>query len=168
MRNLQVSRLRTLLTVALSAGLLTAGLAVAPGASAVETTAGSPDRVNAPYTPCYVDGITYGQGSPVGSAPLKWKYSGTPYAGARYDRCTNTVKFYYGGYRNLDHYAVRWTLSPQGTTHTFNDYAAGSRVATLRARHTSGYYTTYTVQVRAYYGNLHTAWSPIVYLSYYP
>jgi hypothetical protein len=117
------------------------------------------------YTPCHTDGETFGKGSPFGSAPLRWKYRDSPYAGARYNRCANKVTFYYGGYPELHHYDVKWTLSPKGTTTTDNDYAAGSRKTTLNATHTSGY-TTYTVQVRACSATACTRWSPIVYLTY--
>jgi hypothetical protein len=112
-----------------------------------------------------VDGETFGEGTPVGSAPLTWKYGGTPYAGARYDGCANTVTFYHRGYTNPSYYKVKWTLSPKGTTTAYDSYAAGSLKKTLRATHTSGY-TTYTVQVRACSGTLCTRWSPIVYLTY--
>jgi hypothetical protein len=140
-----------------------AGITGAPGAGAEETTVGPPS--GGPYTPCIVDGETFGEGTPVGSAPLTWKYGGTPYAGARYDGCANTVTFYYGGYTNPSYYKVKWTLSPKGTTTAYDSYAAGSLKKTLRATHTSGY-TTYTVQVRACSGTLCTRWSPIVYLTY--
>ena len=157
LENLRASRLRTVMTVAAAGAILVAGLTVAPGAGAEETTVGPPSR--GPYTPCHVDGETFGKGTPVGSAPLLWKYDGTPYAGARYDSCANKVTFYYGGYTNPSYYKVKWTLSPKGTTTTYNTYAAGSRQKTLSATHTSGY-TTYTVQVRACSGTLCTRWSP--------
>lgn len=158
-------RQRLITTAVAAGGLLVAGLAVAPSALAEEATTGFSSSVKGPYTPCNVDGQTFGKGTPVGSAPLKWKYSGTPYAGARYDRCTNTVTLYYGGYKYLSYYDVKWTLSPRGTTTTYKDYAAGSRKNSLPATHVNGY-TTYTVQVRACYGNLCTSWSPLVYLMY--
>lgn len=168
MKLFSVTRLRSTLTVAAACGLLVAGLSAAPGTGAVEATAQAQNSGRGPYTSCYVDGQTFGEGTPVGSGPLKWKYSGTPYAGARYDRCTNTVTLYYGGYNAPSWYNVRWTLSPAGETHTYNNHAAGSRKKTLTATHADGRYTTYTVQVRACSGTLCTAWSPIVYLSYYP
>ncbi|MFM9702566.1 hypothetical protein [Streptomyces galilaeus] len=168
MKNLATTRLRTTMTVAAAGGLLVAGLTAAPGAGANEATAQVQNSGKAPYTPCYTDGETYNKGTPVGSAPLKWKYSTTPYAGARYDRCKNTVTLYYGGYKAPSWYKVKWTLSPAGETHRYNDYAAGSRKLVLTATHAKGQYTTYTVQVRACSGTLCTAWSPIVYLSYYP
>ncbi|UUS35074.1 MULTISPECIES: hypothetical protein [Streptomyces] len=166
MKIFPATKLRTTMTVAVASGLFVAGLTV-PGAGAKEMTAQAQSN-KAPYTPCYVDGHTFNKGTPVGSGPLKWKHSGTPYAGARYDRCTNTVTLYYGGYKAPAWYKVKWTLSPAGETHTYNDRAAGSRKKTLPAAHAKGQYTSYTVQVRACSGTLCTAWSPIVYLSYYP
>jgi hypothetical protein len=164
LENLRASRLRTVVTVAAAGAILVTGLNAAPDAGAEETTVGPPSR--GPYTPCHVDGETFGNGTPVGSAPLRWKDPrGTPYAGARYDRCANTVTFYYGGYTNPSYYKVKWTLSPKGTTTTYDTSAAGSRKKTLTATHTSGY-TTYTVQVKACSGTLCTRWSPIVYLTY--
>ncbi|GHK04720.1 hypothetical protein SY2F82_65170 [Streptomyces sp. Y2F8-2] len=167
MQLLPTTRLRSTATVAAASGLLLAGLTAAPGAGAEAATAGGPSGDKAPYTTCYVDGQSFGEGTPVGSGPLKWQYSGTPWAGARYDRCKNTVTLYYGGYKAPAWYQVRWSLSPQQTLDTYNTQGAGARHKTMVASHADNT-TSYTLQVRACSGTLCTRWSPLIILSYYP
>lgn len=164
---LPATRLRTTMTVAAASGLLVAGLSAVPGAGAEEATTGAQSSGKSPYTTCYVDGQSFGEGSPVGSGPLKWKYSGTPWAGARYDRCKNTVTFYYGGYTFPAWYQVKWGLRPQQELHTYSTQGAGSRYKTVVASHADNT-TIYTLTVRACSGNLCTRWSPLIILSYYP
>lgn len=166
MKLLPTIRLRTA-TVAAASGLLLAGLTAAPSAGAEAATAGAQSGGKAPYTTCYVDGQSFGEGTPVGSGPLKWQYSGTPWAGARYDRCKNTVTLYYGGYKAPASYEVKWGLTPQQTLHTYTTQGAGTRYKTMVASHTDNT-TIYTLQVRALNGNLSTQWSPLIILSYYP
>jgi len=159
-------------TVAACAVLLAAGVAVAPAAGATQRS-GAPTAAKAPAAACtYVDGLAY-DGIRLRGVPPRWKYGNSPYGGARFDRCGDVVRFYYGGYggtKKLDYYELRYGISPNQILRTYRDYTQGSnRIATVTARHNEGYYTSYTLQVRAC--NLPAActrWSPLVYLSYYP
>jgi hypothetical protein len=47
---------------------------------------------------CIIRDGTSSTGVATGSNPTRWKYSDTPYIGARYNSCTNKVSFHYGGY----------------------------------------------------------------------
>ncbi|MFF8264176.1 hypothetical protein [Streptomyces virginiae] len=163
MKLFPVSRLRTTTTVAAASALLAAGFIAAPGSGAASATADTQRSVKSPYTSCYKDGDSFGQGTPVGSGPLKWKYAGTPYAGARYDRCQNKVIFYYGGYRSPASYEVKWSDTQ---VHTLKDQRM-ARKLTVTAGH-GGNPNNYTLQVRAHNGTLWTRWSPMIILSYYP
>jgi len=160
--------LRSTMTVAAASGLLVAGLFAAPVAGAEQTTTGAQSSGMAPYTSCYVDGQTFGEGTPVGSGPLKWKYSGTPWVGARYDRCKNTVTLYYGGYKFPAWYKVEWGITPQQELHRYDSGGAGSRYKTVPASHADHTTTIYSLRVKACSGTLCTQWSPLIVLSYYP
>ncbi|MET9462251.1 hypothetical protein ABZY05_45845 [Streptomyces canus] len=165
MKLFPVSRLRTTTTVAAASALLATGFIAAPGSGAASATSDAQSSVKAPYTSCYKDGDSFGHGTPVGSGPLRWKYTGTPYAGARYDRCQNKVTFYYGGdYKFPAWYEVKWSRTQ---VHTFKDQATKARKATVTAGH-GGNPNNYTLQVRACSGTLCTRWSPMIILSYYP
>lgn len=80
------------------------GLIVAPGASAAPCPAGGPAQ--------YVDAVaTVGQ--EITGSPKRYEFGDSPYIGARYDKCLQTYKVYYGGYSGITHYNLRPSWGPQ-------------------------------------------------------
>jgi hypothetical protein len=102
--DLTTRRRSSLVLVALAA----AGGLAATGAP-VSTAAGSKSTPVAKAAACYTatDGYS-NSGTRVAGVPARWEYGTSPYIGARYNQCSDTLSVYYGGYTGIDYYNLRW------------------------------------------------------------
>ena len=57
---------------------------------------------------CTVNNGRAYSGRAIGGSPPRFEYDNSPYLGARYDSCGDSVKLYYGGYTGITHYNIRW------------------------------------------------------------
>ncbi|QTD99506.1 hypothetical protein [Streptomyces cyanogenus] len=123
---------RSLTTVAAAAVLL---LPVA-SVDGVATAAGqAKEPGSAPATLCtYRDAFPPGGGTNIGGVPPRYKYTYTPYAGARFDGCTNTLKVYYGGYSNprYAYYEISYTYPSRFGWFTWQMGMGERQVATVQ------------------------------------
>jgi hypothetical protein len=55
------------------------------------------------------EGTSSNGGNKVGSNPVKFEFSDSPYLGVRFDSCRNVITVHYGGYSSgITHYNVRY------------------------------------------------------------
>lgn len=116
----------------LCAALMTGtGLALAPGVAAAQPPSSTP--ASAPAKQCTTrDGFPPAGGTNIGGVPNRYKYGSTPYVGARFDGCANTLKLYYGGYSSpWDYYEVRYTYPGQLGWFTWRLTMGERRVSTV-------------------------------------
>lgn len=75
-------------------------LANAMAADPAQSKALTGRSVSAPqaHSSCVIREGTARTGVPTGSNPTRYRYSDSPYVGARYNSCTNKIVVYYGGY----------------------------------------------------------------------
>jgi hypothetical protein len=125
---------------------------------------------SAPASPCaYRDAYPPGGGTSLGGTPERFEYADTPYAGARFDGCANTLKLYYGGYSSsrYGYYEVRYTYPSQLGWYSWRLRMGEYRVATVDAPARGDW----NFKVRACVGTIDearpghcTAWSPQLFL----
>ncbi|MGW0393133.1 hypothetical protein ACWDYJ_19995 [Streptomyces sp. NPDC003042] len=168
------SRSRRLATATVTAGVLAAGLLLAPEVSAVGSSAPTAPRAKA--VPCeYVNGEGVA-GTRLNATPPRWKYGNSPYLGTRFDRCGDVVTIHYGGYPKASYYKVAWSINcPKGSFE--KKYGPGKAfklvLTAAHCRTTQDSYTTYEVQVAACTRHTPpakdtcTRWSPRVLLTYF-
>jgi len=77
---------------------------VAPTASAAPCAAGAAAQ--------YIDGVATA-GQEIAGSPKRYEFGDSPYVGARYDQCLQTIKVYFGGYTGITHYNIRPGWGPQ-------------------------------------------------------
>ncbi|WP_097226723.1 hypothetical protein [Streptomyces sp. OV198] len=93
-------------------------------------------RAAAPATLCtYRDAFSPAGGTNTGGTPKRYRYPGSPYAGARFDGCTNTLKVFYGGNSSprYAYYEIRYTYPSRLGWFSWQMRMGPNRVATLRA-----------------------------------
>lgn len=124
------SRRRTLATFC-TAVLIATGVALTPGAAQAQAPSA------APAGQCtYRDGYPPGGGTNIGAVPNppnEYQSRNTPYVGARFDGCTNTLKLYYGGYSSprYSSYEVQYTCPAQLGWRTWQLTIGEHRVYTI-------------------------------------
>ncbi|WP_234336233.1 hypothetical protein [Streptomyces sp. NRRL S-1022] len=122
---------RSLTTVAVAA-LLLVPLASVDG---VATAAGQVQGpASAPASPCTLrDAVPPGGGTGIGGVPQRYRFANTPYAGARFDGCADTLKVYFGGYSSprYAYYEIRYTYPSQLGWFTWKMTMGEHRVATV-------------------------------------
>ncbi|MFJ4523949.1 hypothetical protein ACIP4Y_23850 [Streptomyces sp. NPDC088810] len=121
---------RSFTTVAAAAVLLLSVASVDGVATAAEQ-AKAPGSV--PAGCAYRDAYPPDGGTNIGGVPTRYKHTYTPYAGARFDACANTLKVYYGGYSSprYAYYEISYTY-PSGRSWYSWRMAMGERqVATV-------------------------------------
>jgi hypothetical protein len=47
-------------------------------------------------------------GTRVAGVPPRWDFPTSPYLGARFNECTDTMTVYFGGYSGITHYNIKW------------------------------------------------------------
>ncbi|MEV7812553.1 MULTISPECIES: hypothetical protein [Streptomyces] len=123
-----------------------------------------------PASQCaYQDAYPPGGGTDLGGTPKRFKYADTPYAGARFDECANTLRVYYGGYSSprYTYYEVRYTYPSRPGWYSWQLRMGEYRVATVDAPARGDW----NFKVRACAGAIDeagpgscTAWSPQLFL----
>lgn len=96
----------------IAATVLAAGVVLAPAAQAGALTQGTTVRVSAPSataraSACITLDGTARNALTYGSNPTRYKYSGSPYLGMRYNSCAGTIRVYYGGFNGVTHYNLK-------------------------------------------------------------
>ncbi|GAA2192194.1 MULTISPECIES: hypothetical protein [Streptomyces] len=123
---------RRLSLVAAAAALLVPVASVDGAADAAEQVS-VPGSV--PATLCTSrDAYPPSGGTTVGGVPKRYKYTYTPYAGARFDGCTNTLRLYYGGYSSPRYafYEIRYTYPGRLGWYTWQMPMGERQVATVQ------------------------------------
>ena len=95
----------------IAATVLTAGVVLAPAAQAGALPQVTTVRVSAPpatakASACITLDGTARNALTYGINPTRYKYSGSPYLGLRYNSCAGTMRVYFGGF-NATHYNIK-------------------------------------------------------------
>ncbi|TDU73645.1 hypothetical protein [Streptomyces sp. KS 21] len=139
-------------TAVSSAVLLATGIMAVPAASAEA----------APARDCYSrNGFPTKGGNNIGDTPPRYKFSNSPYIGARYDSCENAITVYFGGTSRTDttHYTMHWS-GDAGGWHDQKMHNGAHRMWTIEAPGND-----YNFLVQACNGNACTRWSPQIYVN---
>lgn len=157
---------RSFPVVAAAAALLVPVVLVGGRATAAQARV----SVSAPAGQCASeDAYAPGGGTDLGGTPKRFKYADTPYAGARFDGCANTLRVYYGGYSSphYSYYEVRYTYPSRLGWYSWQLRMGEYRVATVDAPARGDW----NFKVRACAGAIDeagpghcTGWSPQLFL----
>ncbi|UUU26512.1 hypothetical protein [Streptomyces sp. DSM 40750] len=121
------NRRRSLATLG-TAILLGSCLALAPGVAQAQSPAAAPQGLCT-----HRDGYPPDGGTNMGGTPSRYQWRNTPYVGARFDGCTDTLKLYYGGYSRpgYSYYEVRYTNEARHGWRTWQLPMGERRVSTI-------------------------------------
>ncbi|MCZ0988941.1 hypothetical protein O1M54_30545 [Streptomyces diastatochromogenes] len=158
---------RPLITVTTAAFLLVSVASTGGTATAAEVRG----PASVPAAQCtYRDAFPPGGGTNTGGIPNRYQYANSPYAGARFDSCADSLQIYYGGFSNprYAYYEIAYTYPSQLGWYRWVDRGMGRRIWSVRPPITRG---DWNFKVRACANTIDspgpgtcTAWSPQLFL----